>query len=283
MSAPLKIELGQQRIRGMLDMRIDILTLFPDMFQGPFSQSIIKRASDRKLINIVIHNIRDYAHDRHRVVDDYPYGGGAGMVLKPAPIFQAVESIKPETGHQGEATGGGASAAPVILLTPQGRLFCQGIAQEIAKCHHLILICGRYEGVDERVRDYLVTDEISIGDYVLSGGELAAMVIVDAVVRLLPGALGSDASALEDSHATGLLEYPHYTRPPVYRGWAVPEVLLSGDHARIAKWRREQAILRTLRRRPGLLEEATLSEEERQLISKAEQSGFSMSSSLEQE
>ena len=223
-------------------MNIDILTLFPQMFQGPFSASILKRAIDRKLVSISLHNIRDYTHDKHHTVDDYAYGGGAGMVLKPEPIFEAVESVK----EQG--------VGPIILLTPQGRLFSQQIAQELSTYSHLILICGRYEGVDERVREHLVTDEISIGDYVLSGGELAAMVVVDAVVRLLPGVLGSEASLVDDSHVDGLLEYPQYTRPAVYRGWSVPEVLLSGDHAQIAEWRRKQAIRRTRERRPELLD-----------------------------
>lgn len=242
-------------------MQIDILTLFPQMFQGPFSVGILKRAIDRGLIQVNIHNIRDYTHDKHHTVDDYAYGGGAGMVLKPEPIFEAVESIKSEV-----SLGQGVSELPIILLTPQGRLFCQHIAQELSRYSHLILICGRYEGVDERVGEHLVTDEISIGDYVLGGGELAAMVVVDAVARLLPGVLGSEASPLDNSHTTGLLEYPQYTRPDVYRGWAVPEVLLSGDHAQIARWRRQQAILRTLKRRPELLDKANLSPGERQLV-----------------
>jgi len=242
-------------------MQIDILTLFPQMFQGPFSVGIFKRAVDRKLIQVNIHNIRDYTHDKHHTVDDYAYGGGAGMVLKPEPIFEAVESIKSDI-----CLKQGVSELPIILLTPQGRLFCQQITQELSRYSHLILICGRYEGVDERVREHLVTDEISIGDYVLGGGELAAMVVVDAVVRLLPGVLGSEASPLDDSYTTGLLEYPQYTRPDVYQGWAAPEVLLSGDHAQIAKWRREQAILRTLKRRPELLDKANLCLEERQLV-----------------
>ncbi len=230
-------------------MHIDILTLFPEMFQGPFNFSILKRAIDHGLVSMNIHNIRDYTHDKHHTVDDYAYGGGAGMILKPEPIFEAVESIKsnikPEIGE-----------LPVILLTPQGRLFSQQIAQELSTYGHLILICGRYEGVDERVREHLVTDEISIGDYVLSGGELAAMVVVDTVVRLLPGVLGSEASLMDDSHVDGLLEYPQYTRPVEYRGWSVPEVLLSGNHAQIAKWRREQSIQRTSERRPELLDKA---------------------------
>ena len=242
-------------------MQIDILTLFPQMFQGPFSVGIFKRAVDRKLIQVNIHNIRDYTHDKHHTVDDYAYGGGAGMVLKPEPIFEAVESIKSDMRLKE-----GVSELPIILLTPQGRLFCQQITQELSRYSHLILICGRYEGVDERVREHLVTDEISIGDYVLGGGELAAMVVVDAVVRLLPGVLGSEASPLDDSYTTGLLEYPQYTRPDVYQGWAVTVVLLSGDHAQIPTWRRQQAILRTMKRRPELLDKANLCLEERQLV-----------------
>ncbi len=242
-------------------MRIDILSLFPEMFQAPFSTGIFKRAIDNKLVNINLHNIRDYTHDKHHTADDYPYGGGPGMVLKPEPIFEAVESIKSDISSKEEA-----GMLPIILLTPQGRLFSQQIAQELSKYSHLILICGHYEGVDERVREHLVTDEISVGDYVLTGGELPAMVVIDAVVRLLPGVLGSEASPLDESHATGLLEYPQYTRPPEYRGWSVPEVLLSGNHALITKWRREQIIRRTLERRPELLDKANLCSEERQLV-----------------
>ena len=237
-------------------MHIDVLTLFPQMFQGMFSLGIFKRAIDQELVSIGIHNIRDYTHDKHHTVDDYPYGGGAGMVLKSEPIFETVESIKREP------------AAPIILLTPQGRLFCQKIAEELSKYSHLILICGHYEGVDERVIEHLATDEISIGDYVLTGGEPAAMVVIDAVVRLLPGVLGSAESLLDDSHVAGLLEYPQYTRPTTYRGWPVPEVLLSGNHAQIAGWRREQSIQRTLKRRPELLEKVELSSKERNLIEK---------------
>ena len=248
-------------------MQIDILTLFPQMFQSPFSESIFQRAVDRGLIRLNIHNIRDYTHDRHATVDDYTYGGGVGMVLKPEPIFEAVEKIKKGTCSEAEGEG-----FPVVLLTPQGRLFTQEVARELASDNQLILICGRYEGVDERVREYLATDELSIGDYVLTGGELAAMVVVDTVVRLLPGVLGSEASAWDDSHATGLLEYPQYTRPEVYRGWAVPEVLRSGNHGQIAKWRRQQAILRTLKRRPELLEKADLSLKDRQLLDSLKQS-----------
>ncbi len=245
-------------------MHIDILTLFPEVFAGPFSTSILKRAVDRKLVSIRMHNIRDYSHNKHATVDDYPYGGGAGMVLKPEPVFEAVESITSDISLKEEE--GDVDSLPIIVLTPQGRLFGQEIAAELSTHRRMILVCGHYEGVDERVCEQLVTDQISIGDYVLSGGELAAMVIVDAVVRLLPGVLGSPASLLEDSHVGGLLEYPQYTRPAVYRGWSVPEVLLSGNHAQIAKWRREQGILRTLKRRPELLDEAELSSEERQLV-----------------
>jgi len=235
-------------------MRIDIITLFPNMFSGPFAESIIKRAIDHQLVSIAIHNLRDYTWDKHHVVDDYPYGGGPGMVLKPEPVFAAVEAIK------------GKEEVPVILLTPQGRLLSHEVVKQLASYERIILICGHYEGVDERVREHLVSDEISIGDYVLSGGELAAMVLVDAVVRQLPGVLGSEASLEQDSHATGLLQYPQYTRPQVYRGWEVPAVLFSGNHAQIAKWRREQSILRTLKRRPDLLQKAELGEEEKQLL-----------------
>ena len=234
-------------------MHIDILTLFPNMFVGPFGESITKRAIDQQVVSIAIHNLRDYAWDKHKIVDDSPYGGGSGMVLKPEPLFAAVEAII------------GGAKIPVILLTPQGRLLCQEVVEELARHDRMLLICGHYEGVDERVRQHLVSDEISIGDYVLSGGELAAMVMVDAVVRRLPGVLGSEESAAEDSHSDGLLEYPQYTRPQVYRGWEVPEVLLSGNHAQIARWRREQSILRTLRRRPELLEKANLTDEEKEL------------------
>ena len=239
-------------------MRIDILTLFPNMFSGPFAESIVKRAMDRNLISITIHNLRDWGSGKHKVVDDYPFGGGTGMVMKSEPLFEATEAIKAE---------GACSSAPVILLTPQGRVFNQRVAAELAALDQLILICGHYEGIDERVREHLATDEISIGDYVLTGGELAAMVVVDAMVRQLPGVLGSEDSAKDDSHTSGLLEYPQYTRPRTYRGWEVPQVLLSGDHAQIAAWRREQSILRTLTRRPELLEKADLSPEERELIS----------------
>ncbi len=232
-------------------MRIDIFSIFPEMFAGPFEASIIRRARERGLVQIGVHNIRDWATDKHQMTDDTPYGGGGGMVMKPEPIFAAVEAVRAE------------DACPVILLSPQGRVLTQAVAAALAAQPRLLLICGRYEGVDERVRAHLATDELSIGDYVLSGGELAAMVVVDAVVRLLPGALGYEHSAREDSHATGLLEGPHYTRPAEFRGWGVPEVLVSGHHARVAAWRRQQALLRTLARRPDLLARAPLTPAER--------------------
>jgi tRNA (guanine37-N1)-methyltransferase len=241
-------------------MHIDVLTLFPEMFDGVFDLGIMKRAMEQKLVSIGVHNIRDYSHDKHHTVDDYPYGGGAGMVLKPEPIFEAVEAIDKNVD------------TPVILLSPQGRLFTQGVAQELAGHKHLVLICGRYEGVDERVREHLASDEISIGDYVLSGGELAAMVIMESIFRLVPGVLGSEESPLDDSHVGGLLEYPHYTRPPEYRGWPVPEVLLSGNHAEIKRWRREQSIRRTLSQRPELLNKADLSSAEERLLERLRQS-----------
>lgn len=240
-------------------MRIDILTLFPPLFEAPFAFGIFKRAIDNGLVNINLVNIRDYTHDKHHTADDYPYGGGAGMVMKAEPIFEAVETIKEQLDDKGQAL-------PVILLTPQGRLFSHKIAQELAQRQHLVLICGHYEGIDERVVEHLATDTISIGDYVLTGGELPAMVVADAVLRLIPGVLGSEESPLDDSHASGLLEYPQYTRPPAYRGWQVPDILLSGNHAQIAKWRREQIIKRTLEKRPELLDKAELGQEDKRLV-----------------
>lgn len=249
-------------------MHFDILTLFPSMFEGPFGESIMKRAIEAGLVSIAIYNIRDYATDKHQVTDDYPYGGGGGMVMKPEPIFAAVEAVL------GDVEPG---SVPVILLTPQGRLFTQEVARELAVHPRLVLICGHYEGVDERVRQYLASDEISIGDYVLTGGELAAMVIVDAVTRLVPGVLGDPSAVFEDSHARGLLEYPHYTRPSVFRGWAVPEVLLSGHHAEIVRWRRREALRRTWERRPDLLERADLSEEDWAFLRRLEEASRSQS------
>ncbi len=230
-------------------MKFDILTLFPDMFPAYINESILKKAQNAGLISVQLHNIRDYAEGKHRVTDEPPYGGGGGMLLKPGPIFRAVEAIlEPE------------QPPSIILLTPQGRPFTQAIAQELSQQAHLVLLCGRYEGVDERVRQHLVTDEISIGDYVLTGGELGAMVILDAVTRLLPGALGADGAAETDSFAAGLLEGPHYTRPETFREWAVPDVVRSGHAANIAQWRKEEALRRTWQRRPDLLLTATLTE-----------------------
>ena len=240
-------------------MRIDILTLFPAMFEGMLNCSIIARARECGLVDIRLHDIRAHTHDKHRVVDDYPYGGGAGMVLKPEPIFEAVEAVTAELEL---------SSMPIILLSPQGRLFNQAIAKDLSGYSNLILICGHYEGVDERVAERLATDEISIGDYLLSGGEIAAMTITDCVVRLLPGALGSEESLTEESHVGGLLEYPQYTRPETFRGLAVPPVLLSGDHGEVAKWRRQQSLLRTTKRRPDLLEKAVLSRDDQKFLSK---------------
>jgi tRNA (guanine37-N1)-methyltransferase len=237
-------------------VRIDILTLFPEVFRGPFEASIIGRAVQAGLLQVFVHNIRDYAEGRHKVVDDYSFGGGPGMVMKPEPLFQAVESVV------AQASPGGR----VVLLTPQGRLLTQEVAQELSGEERLLLICGHYEGVDERVREHLVDDEVSIGDYVLLGGEFPALVVVDAVVRCVPGVLGSESSLEEESHAEGLLEYPQYTRPAEFRGWRVPEALLSGHHAEIARWRRQRSLLRTARRRPDLLARAKLTDQERRWL-----------------
>ena len=221
-------------------MRVDILTLFPGMFVGPFDESMLKRAREAGLLQLNLVDIRDFATDRHRTVDDTPYGGGPGMVMKAGPIFAAIEAVR-------------SADSRVILLSPQGRLFEQAMAIELSTLPHLVLICGHYEGVDERVREHLVDEELSIGDYVLTGGELAAMVLVDAVARLLPGVLGAGDSIVEESHSSGLLEYPQYTRPAQFRGWRVPDILLSGNHAEIARWRRRRALERTRERRPDLL------------------------------
>ena len=222
-------------------MKIDVLTLFPGMFPGPLDESIIKRACESGRLRLGIRDLRDYTHDRHRKVDDRPFGGGPGMLMKPEPLFEAVEALR------GEKTR-------VILTSPAGRPFRQEIAQELAGEEHLLLVCGSYEGFDERVRECLADDELSIGDYVLTNGALPAMVIIDAVTRLLPGVLGDDESSVDESFSDGLLEYPQYTRPAEFRGMSVPEVLLSGDHAAIERWRREQARMRTGQRRPDLLE-----------------------------
>ncbi len=241
-------------------MRFDIFTIFPGFFESPLRESMIKRAIEAGLLAVALHDIRAYTTDKHHTTDDYPYGGGGGMVVKPEPVFTAVESVL-AIGDQG--AGSEQSAIPIVLLTPQGRVFNQQIAAELAQHDRVVLICGRYEGFDERIREHLATDEISIGDYVLTGGELAALVILDAVIRLKPGVLGDPTGAIDDSHASGLLEYPHYTRPSEFRGWRVPEVLLSGNHAQIARWRREQALRRTWLRRPDLLNCAKLTDSDR--------------------
>ncbi|HKY04963.1 MAG TPA: tRNA (guanosine(37)-N1)-methyltransferase TrmD [Blastocatellia bacterium] len=233
-------------------MRFEIITIFPEIFRGVFEFGIVRRAVEAGLVEIVVHDLREYTHDRHRQTDDRPFGGGAGMVMKPEPLFRAVESIT----H-------GRNDTSVILLSPQGRLFDQRVAEEFSRVGRLVLICGRYEGVDERVVEHLVTDEVSIGDYVLSGGEIPAMVVVDAVTRLLPGALGCEQSAERESFAAGLLDYPHYTRPADYRGMKVPDVLLGGNHAEIEKWRRRKAIEKTIRRRPDLIRTGSWSDDER--------------------
>jgi tRNA (guanine37-N1)-methyltransferase len=226
-------------------VKIDVLTLFPAMFAGPLDESIIKRARQAGLLDLQLHQLRDWTHDRHKTVDDRPFGGGPGMLLKPEPIFEAVESLRREKTR-------------VVLMSPSGRKFNQSIARELARQEHLLLITGQYEGFDERIRETLADDELSIGDYVLTNGALPAMVVIDAVVRLLPGVLGDDASSSEESFSSGLLEYPQYTRPAEFRGMKVPEVLVSGNHAEIAKWRAEQAKLRTKERRPDLMEEENL-------------------------
>lgn len=245
-------------------MQFDVFTLLPEVFPSYLETSILKRAREKGLIQVAVHNIRDYANSKHHVTDDMPYGGGGGMVMKPEPVFEAVESVMgintPQTPPAPD------SAAPIILLTPQGRVFNQTVAKELSQYPRIALICGRYEGVDERIREHLVTDEISIGDYVLTGGELPALILIDAVARLLPGVLGDPTGAEDDSHAMGLLEYPHYTRPPEFRGWRAPDVLLSGDHAKIDKWRRQQALQRTYEKRPDMLSKAELTNEDRKFL-----------------
>jgi tRNA (guanine37-N1)-methyltransferase len=251
-------------------LEFEVFTLFPEVFEPYLQTSILQRARQRGIVQVHLHNIRDWTTDRHHITDDEPYGGGGGMVMKPEPIFAAVEEVL-----------GAPPRCPLILLSPQGRVFNQRIAAELASVgplspgqpRRLGLLCGRYEGIDERVRQHLVTDEISIGDYVITGGELAALVVIDAVTRFIPGVLGDPDGALDDSHASGLLEYPHYTRPPEFRGWRVPEVLLSGDHGRIARWRRQQSLLRTWQRRPDLLQSAPLTEEDRKFLQKLETEG----------
>lgn len=235
-------------------MNIHVLSLFPEMFIGVFGSSILKKAQEKGLVNLQVSNIRDYSDNKHKQVDDYPYGGGAGMVLKPEPVFQAVETI----------TEG--RSPRVLLMCPQGERFTQKKAEELAQEEELIILCGHYEGYDERIREYLVTDEISIGDFVLTGGELPAMTVIDAVVRLLPGVLGQEDSHIHDSFSTGLLEHPHYTRPQDFRGMKVPDVLLSGNHKKIEEWRMEQSLKRTFERRPDLLENIELTPKQQQFI-----------------
>ncbi|MFS2169703.1 tRNA (guanosine(37)-N1)-methyltransferase TrmD [Priestia megaterium] len=236
-------------------MKIDVLSLFPSMFDGVFGESILKKAQEKNAVELNVVNFREYSTNKHQNVDDYPYGGGAGMVLTPQPIFDAVEKLT-ET----------AKKPRVVLLCPQGERYTQAKAEELAAEEHLIFICGHYEGYDERIREQLVTDEISIGDYVLTGGELGAMVVIDSVVRLLPDVLGNNHSAVQDSHSTGLLEHPHYTRPADFRGLMVPEVLMSGNHKKIEQWRQKESLKRTLLRRPDMLEKMELTEEQKKLV-----------------
>lgn len=271
-------------------MQFEVFTLLPEVFPSYLETSILKRARERGLISVNVHNIREYTHDKHHTTDDTPYGGGGGMVMKPEPVFEAVESVL-GISHTAieftKNTEGGISKTsensvfsvassmkiPIILLTPQGRVFDQSIAKELSQYPRIALLCGRYEGIDERIREHLVTDEISIGDYVLTGGELPALILIDAVARLLPDVLGDPTGAEDDSHAMGLLEYPHYTRPPEFRGSKVPDVLLSGDHAKIDKWRREQALERTFRKRPDMLEKAALTKEDRKFVESRKSKG----------
>lgn len=236
-------------------MKIDVLSLFPSMFDGVFGESILKKAQEKNAVELNVVNFREYSTNKHQNVDDYPYGGGAGMVLTPQPIFDAVEKLT-ET----------AKKPRIVLLCPQGERYTQAKAEELAAEEHLIFICGHYEGYDERIREQLVTDEISIGDYVLTGGELGAMVVIDSVVRLLPDVLGNNHSAVQDSHSTGLLEHPHYTRPADFRGLTVPEVLMSGNHKKIEQWRQKESLKRTLLRRPDMLEKMELTEEQKKLV-----------------
>jgi tRNA (guanine37-N1)-methyltransferase len=250
-------------------MQFDVFTLLPEVFPPYLESSILLKARQRGLIDVRVHNIRDHTHDKHHVTDDTPYGGGGGMVMKPEPVFEAVESVlglNAPLPQPFDTAQDKPPTTPVILLTPQGRVFTQRVAEEFSRVERIALLCGRYEGVDERIREHLVTDEISIGDYVLTGGELPALMIIDAVARLIPGVLGDPTGAEDDSHSMGLLEYPHYTRPPEFRGWKVPDVLLSGDHAKIDKWRREQAITRTFHKRPDMLETAQLSDKEKKFV-----------------
>jgi tRNA (guanine37-N1)-methyltransferase len=244
-------------------MRFDVFTIFPEMFDPYLNSSILKRASEKKLVRYQIHNIRDWTVDKHNTTDDEPYGGGGGMVMKAEPIFAAVEGVL-----------GDPSTCPVILMTPQGRLFTQSVAWELTQYSRIAIIAGRYEGIDERVRNYLVSDEISIGDYVLTGGELPSLVLIDAITRLIPGVLGDPEAPNKDSHANGLLEHPHYTRPAKFRNWEVPEILRSGNHGLVDRWREEQSIRRTYERRPELLETGDFSDEIQALIIKLKKDGI---------
>ena len=243
-------------------MRFDIFTLFPEVFPSYLDASILHRAQEMDHLEVEIHNIRDWAKDKHQVTDEPPYGGGGGMVMKPEPIFAAVEDVL-----------GQPPICPVILMTPQGELLDQGKAEALSEFPRLGLIAGHYEGIDERVRQELVTDEISIGDYVLTGGELPALVLIDVLTRLIPGVLGDPSAAANDSHASGLLEYPHYTRPEEFRGWNVPEILRSGHHAKIDRWRKDQSLKRTLERRPELLEDFPLTEEDQKFLDSLKEDG----------
>ena len=260
-------------------MKFEIVTIFPDFFRGPMDYGIVRRAREAELIEISVRDLRDFTADRHRTVDDRPFGGGEGMVLKPEPLFQCVESLDPRPRDERMA---GRARETVVLLSPQGRMFTQAVAQELAGLDRVVLICGRYEGVDERVTEALSDREISVGDFILSGGELGAALIVDAVTRLIPGALGNEASARQESFTQvqraategpdstcvsgGLLDYPHYTRPAEFRGLGVPEVLIGGNHEQIRKWRRRKALEKTLRNRPELLEQVRLSDEDKKLL-----------------
>ncbi|MGX1264665.1 tRNA (guanine37-N1)-methyltransferase [Rossellomorea marisflavi] len=241
-------------------MKIDVLSLFPAMFEGVFGESILKKATEKEAVNYQVVNFREFSDNKHKQVDDYPYGGGAGMVLKPQPVFDAVDSLK------------GDSKPRVILMCPQGERYTQAKAEELAKEEHLIFICGHYEGYDERIREHVVTDEISIGDYVLTGGELGAMVVIDSVVRLIPGVLGNEDSPVLDSFSSGLLEHPHYTRPSDFRGMEVPQPLLSGNHKLIEEWREKESFRRTLERRPDLLENYPLTEKQAALVEELKKS-----------
>jgi tRNA (guanine37-N1)-methyltransferase len=244
-------------------VRFDIVTIFPRMFEAPLGEGVVGRAIESGIVDVVVHDLREFTTDRHRSVDDVPFGGGPGMVLKPEPLFRAVERIGDTCGRPGA----------VLLTSPQGRRFTQADVERLQALGHVVILCGRYEGVDDRVRQHLATEEISIGDYVLSGGELAALVIVDAVARLVPGVVGDAGSVAADSFARGLLDYPHFTRPAEFRGWTVPEVLVSGHHARIENWRRREALRRTLRSRPDLLAGAALDDDERRLVRELSEEG----------